>query len=46
MMTFLYFLYLYMLVFLYVTIAGLQWISILPALSFCEVLEFVVLCKF
>ena len=42
----LYFLYLYMLVFLYVMIAGLQCISLLPALSPCKVSVFVVLHKF
>ena len=40
------FLYLYMLVFLYVMIAGLQCISMLPELSSCKVLIFVVLRKF
>ena len=41
-----FFLYLYMLVFLYVLIAGLQCISMLPELSSCKVLMFVVLRKF
>ena len=40
------FLYLHMLVFLYVMIAGLQCISVVPALSSCKVLVFVVLRKF
>ena len=35
-----------MLVFLYTMIAGLQFISMLPALSSCKVLVFVVLRKF
>ena len=39
-------LYLYMLVFFYVVNAGLQCISMLPALSSCKVLVFVVLRKF
>ena len=36
----------YMLVFLYVSTAGLQCISMLPALSSCKVLALVVFCKF
>ena len=35
-----------MLIFLYATVAGLQCISMLVALSSCKVLVFVVLCKF